>query len=97
MAELEYRFVGNHAQDLADGRMLAPGESVVLSEEDVRDPHNEALLADEVLIPVDEKQAAEHEARLAERRVARREKQERKGTGDAPGTPSTAPQPEEDK
>jgi hypothetical protein len=71
--EKEYKNVGNHAHDLADGRMLAPGETVMLDDDAVRDPHNESLLADNVLIGTSEK--AEHEADLAERRVSRRDKQ----------------------
>lgn len=70
--EAEYKNVGSHVHDLADGRMLAPGETVMLDEDAVRDPHNEALLADGVLIGTEKE--AEHEADLAERRVSRREK-----------------------
>lgn len=97
MAELEYKWVGTHPQDLADGRMLAPGETVVLSEEDVRDPHNESLLADGALIPTDEKNEAEHQARLAERRVTRREGKEPEGTDQVPGEDSTAPTENEEE
>lgn len=97
MAELEYKWVGNHPQDLADGRMLAPGDTVKLSEEDVRLPHNESILADGLLIPTDEKSAAKHEAQLADRRVTRREEKPSEGTGQTPGEQSEAPQPEEGK
>lgn len=71
---MEYKWVGSHPQDLASGQMLAPGETAELSDEEVRDPHNETLIADGGLIPVDDK--AQHEAKLAQRRAARREHQE---------------------
>lgn len=71
---MEYKWIGNHPQDLASGQMLAPGEVAELSEDDVRDTHNESLIAEGGLIPLD--QEADHEATLAERRVARREKKE---------------------
>lgn len=70
----EYKHVGNHAEDLADGRMVGPGEVIELDEDAVRDPHNERLLAEGILIGMDNK--AEHEAKLADRRVSRREKTE---------------------
>lgn len=65
-----YKNVGNHVEDLADGRALAPGESADLDEDAVRDPRNEDLVARGVLIGTDEE--AEHEADLAERRVKTR-------------------------
>lgn len=71
---MEYKWVGNHPQDLASGQELAPGETAELSDDDVRNPHNESLITDGNLIPLDKE--AEHETELAERRVARREKKE---------------------
>lgn len=49
---MEYKNVGNHAFDLASGRVLAPGETDELSDEDVKDPHNASLIDDGNLIPV---------------------------------------------
>lgn len=74
----EYKWVGDHPQDLASGQVLAPGETAELSDEDVRLPHNESLIADGGLIPLDKE--AEHEATLAERRAARRNKEEEGGS-----------------
>jgi hypothetical protein len=68
---MEYKNVGNHAEDLADGRMIAPGETVELDEDQVREDHNEDLLARGALIGIDEK--GEHEAKLASNRVKRQE------------------------
>lgn len=55
---MEYKWVGDHPQDLASGLMLAPGETAELSDDDVRDPHNVTLIDDGVLIPVGEGTAA---------------------------------------
>lgn len=46
----KYRFVGNHADQLADGRPVAPGEFVNLSDEEMEDPHNAMLATDGHLI-----------------------------------------------
>lgn len=67
----QYRFVGSHADVLPNGRPIGPGEYVDLTDEEVRDPYYEMLLADGNLIGTEEQ--AEHEQSLAERRVARRE------------------------
>lgn len=40
----DYRNVGRHAEDLADGRVLAPGEEASLSAEQARDEHNARLI-----------------------------------------------------
>lgn len=45
----EFRHVGRHSEDLADGRVVSPGESVELSAEDQRDPHNKRLLDEGIL------------------------------------------------
>lgn len=71
---MEYKWVGTHPQDLASGQVLAPGETAELSDEDVRHSHNESLIADGGLIPLDDQ--AEHEAKLAERRQARAREKE---------------------
>lgn len=72
MAGLEYRNVSDHVEDLHGGRTLAPGESVKLTKEELREDHNERLLAEGTLIPVS-KGAAEHEAKLAAGRAERAE------------------------
>lgn len=48
----EYRNIGNHAEDLASGRMLAPGESAELTDEEVKLPHNEDKIASGILLPL---------------------------------------------
>lgn len=68
---MEFRMVGQHPEDLADGRQVANGDFVDLSAEDLREDRNEDLLAAGKLIPVDKK--AEREADLAVRRAGTRE------------------------
>lgn len=51
---MEYKYVGGHAQDLASGQMLEPGETAELDEEQVKDSHNAALIEDGLLISVEE-------------------------------------------
>lgn len=51
---MEYKWVGLHPQDLASGRMLAPGERVKLTDEEATDPHNAALIEDGTLLSVEE-------------------------------------------
>ena len=87
---MEYKWVGTHAQDTLDGRMLAPGETVELSEEDLRESHYEQLIADDLLIPLGGD--AEHEAQLASRRVSRR-----KGPAERPVPGEQVPDPESDE
>lgn len=66
----QYRFVGSHADMLASGRPVEPGEFVDLTDDEVRETHNEMLIADSNLIGVEKE--SEHQATLAERRVERR-------------------------
>jgi hypothetical protein len=49
-----YKMVGDHPEDLADGRVLGPGEVAELSEEDLEDPHNQRLVDEGLLIEADE-------------------------------------------
>lgn len=49
---MEYKWVGDHPQDLASGLVLAPGETVELSDDDVHDPHNDGLIQNGGLIKV---------------------------------------------
>lgn len=51
---MEYKNVGNHDFDLASGRVLAPGETEELSDDDVKDPHNASMIDDGVLIAIGE-------------------------------------------
>lgn len=46
-----YMSVSRHAEDLADGRVLAPGERADI---DPEAPHNQALIEDGRLIPAPE-------------------------------------------
>lgn len=66
----QYRFVGEHADNLASGRPIEPGEFVDLTDDDVRDPFNEAMIADGLLIGTGP--SATHQVKLAESRIARR-------------------------
>jgi hypothetical protein len=50
VANKSYRYIGSHADQLAGGQPVAPGDYVELSEEDLKDPHNAMLLEDGKLI-----------------------------------------------
>jgi hypothetical protein len=52
MAEIKH--VGLHAEDLADGRMVGPGETITVDDELLGDPHNKRLLDEGVFIRLDE-------------------------------------------
>lgn len=67
----EFRFVGHHSEEDASGRTLEPGEFYKMTDDEIREPHNEQLILDGKLIPTDNK--SEHEVDLAERREKRRE------------------------
>lgn len=56
---MQYKYVGTHPQDLADGRMLAPGELADLDDEALQDPHNAALVEEGKLIEADEKSSGQ--------------------------------------
>lgn len=49
---MKVKNVGNHAEDLADGRMLAPGEVADLTDEQVEDPFNAAKIDEGVFMDV---------------------------------------------
>lgn len=51
---MEYKLGGLHPQDLASGRLLEPGETVELTDEEARDPHNKALIDSGVLFDLGE-------------------------------------------
>lgn len=65
-----FRYVGGHAETLDSGQPLGTGDYVELTDEDVRQPHAEMLIANGLLIGADKK--GEHEEALAERRVRSR-------------------------
>jgi pyruvate/2-oxoglutarate dehydrogenase complex dihydrolipoamide acyltransferase (E2) component len=50
---VNYKLVGDHPEDLADGRVIGVGERIELDEETVKDPHNQSLLDDGKLIEVE--------------------------------------------
>lgn len=68
----KFRHAGAHPEDLADGRMVAPGEAVFLTDEEAAEPFNQAKIADGVFIPTGEK--SEELTEKAERAQSRREK-----------------------
>jgi hypothetical protein len=47
----EYRHMGDHAEELAGGRPVGPGEAVELSAEDEKDPHNKSLIEQGIFVP----------------------------------------------
>lgn len=49
----KYRFVGSHADNLASGRPLEPGEFVDLTEEQAQESYNAHLLDEGLLISVE--------------------------------------------
>lgn len=65
-----YRFIGSHADQLSSGRPITPGEFLELTDEELREPHNEQLAADGLLLGIDK--PAEHQVDLAQRRELRR-------------------------
>lgn len=50
----DYRYVGRHPGDLADGRPLEPGETVTLDEDAAAVAHNARLIKEGVLLKVPE-------------------------------------------
>lgn len=70
-AEYAYRNISTHPVDLADGANVGVGEYCLITAEDIKDPHNEDLIASELLLAVDD--LAEDERKKAVRRVKRRE------------------------
>lgn len=49
---MEYKVLSDHAEDLADGRMVGPGETIKLSKEDIEDPHNKRLIDEGLLLEI---------------------------------------------
>lgn len=81
MGNAKFRMVGDHAESLASGQMLEPGEFVHLSDEDADEEHNKELMARGVLIGTGEKSEEEVESaqRSATRQARKAEKQEEGG------------------
>lgn len=48
----EFKYVGLHLDDVADGRLLEPGRTVDLDEQQQADPHNAQRIKAGLLIPV---------------------------------------------
>lgn len=53
-----YKSVSTHVEDLSDGRSVAPGDSVTLTAEELKDPHNARLVDEGVFIVVEENDKA---------------------------------------
>jgi acylphosphatase len=49
-----YRCISGHVEDLADGRVVAPGEEVKLTAEQIDDPHNARLIDENKLSPIED-------------------------------------------
>jgi hypothetical protein len=46
----KYVVSSTHAVDLASGRVVANGEAITLKDDEVKDPHNEGLVDQGVLV-----------------------------------------------
>jgi pyruvate/2-oxoglutarate dehydrogenase complex dihydrolipoamide acyltransferase (E2) component len=64
---MKYRNVGNHAEDLADGRMVGPGEYVEIDDEQLKEGRNADLIDTGVFIEIGEVQATDSAKQLAEK------------------------------
>jgi hypothetical protein len=62
----EYKCISDHAEDLSGGQIVAPGESVKLTKEEVEDPHNARLIEESKLIPTKEPESAKGGGKTAE-------------------------------
>lgn len=67
---MQYRNVGDHAENTDGGQTVDVGGFVDLDEDQVREPLNEDLIARGVFLAVDDQ--AEHEQKLAGRRTKQR-------------------------
>lgn len=47
-----FKYVGQHLDDLHDGRGVEPGQTVELDQEAQESPHNMRLVADGLLLPL---------------------------------------------
>lgn len=57
----QYRFIGSHADMLASGRPVEPGEFVDLTDDELREPHNTMLLDDELLLLIKDEDTHDQE------------------------------------
>ena len=48
----EHKYVGKHLDDLADGRVLVPGQTYELDDAALAEPHNVQRIDEGLLIPV---------------------------------------------
>lgn len=48
----KYRYIGRHADHLASGRPLAPGDAIAASHINLDDPHDKALVDDGRIINI---------------------------------------------
>jgi hypothetical protein len=48
-----YKLVGVHPEDLADGRMVEPGQMTALTSDQAADPHNKRLIDEGIFLLVD--------------------------------------------
>lgn len=60
---LKLRSISNHVEDLADGSIVAPGETVSLTEKQLSEPHNKRLVDEGLLIEAAEEKADSKEGR----------------------------------
>lgn len=51
---MEYKNVGSHVEDLADGRMAEPGLVFELDDESIKDPFNKDKIDREIFIPIEQ-------------------------------------------
>jgi hypothetical protein len=58
-----YRFVGDHADTLASGSPVGPGDFVELTDEESDEPHNKMLIDDSKLIDAAEEQKSTKSSR----------------------------------
>lgn len=61
-----YKNVRLTAQDLASGRVVAPGEIVSARDVDLKDPHDAALVADGLLIEAEVEKPAARKGKAAD-------------------------------
>lgn len=65
---MKYTLISDHAEDLADGRVLGPGEEADLDEEAIKDPHNKRLIEEGKLISGDDEESAPKTSRSSKRK-----------------------------
>lgn len=58
----QYRCTSRHSEDLADGRVIAPGDVATLNADDVKDPHNQRLIDEQLLVEIPAKTKTSRQA-----------------------------------